>query len=173
MLEDKEYLKKYFKSRKNKDGPKLFLSKIDYSINKNNILSYIQNRIITPKHKHPLVYCKCYIENNNELIHRTWTCKECNQNYDIDIPNFFCTVCNYYLCQKCFLRYKVKEIKVVNDDINNNLCKGNHKLEKIYFCNEDYSYCSCCGNGYQNAHFKYCCLCNTSLCQQCYEKLNK
>jgi hypothetical protein len=41
MLEDKEYLKKYFKTRKNKDGPKLFLSKIDYSINKNNILSYI------------------------------------------------------------------------------------------------------------------------------------
>ena len=32
MLEDKEYLKKYFKTRKNKDGPKLFLSKIDYII---------------------------------------------------------------------------------------------------------------------------------------------
>ena len=126
---------------------------------------------MTPKHKHPLVYCKYFIEN----IHWTWTCKECNQNYDIDIPNFFCTVCNYYLCQKCFLRYKVKEIKeikVVNDDKNNNLCKGNHKLEKIYFCNKDYSYCSSCKNGYQNTHFKYCCLCNTSLCQQCYVKLN-
>ena len=158
-----DYIKKLVSSRSKKGGPKLPPSLIDYN-NGMNILSKIDSRIEIKDHPHPLVYCCRKINENEKCMN--WICKKCNKDYDISIPVFLCTSCSYYLCQKCFLKFKVNNVTLIDPDEKGNICYQNHNLMKIkidkkynFAChncqNHDYQYC------------KYCSLCNYILCSNC------
>ena len=168
---DKNYIQDLISARKHKTGPKPAPNQIDYN-NGMNILSKIEDRIEIKYHKHPLIYGNHFIINPNE-IKRNWFCEKCKQSYDITIPSFFCTFCiNYNFCQSCFLKLKVKEVKQIYNDNNNesvNECSHEKKPIKIKInkevqCNKCKKYLN-----FEYDYCKYCSFCNYILCKNCLE----
>lgn len=160
---NENYIKKLISSRTKKSGLKLDQSQIDYN-NYLNILCRIDHKIeIKDAHPHPLIYCFHFLWENEEKNY--WNCKKCNQNYHVNIPAFLCTACHYNLCQKCFLRYKVKDITLLSLDKKENICDQNHELILIQI-NNIYKDCSNCGAMIEK-YCKCCSLCNYFLCPNC------
>ena len=103
---DEDYLRKIKHIPENPENKEK--SHKDYS-NGMNILSVINYKVLIKKrHDHPLIYCYYNGDKQN------WICDDCFQSYDINVPNFYCSSCNYFLCQKCFLSNKVKEVNLIN-----------------------------------------------------------
>ena len=76
------------------------LNNIDFN-DRSNILSLINLPIIVPYHnKHPLINCKTPGRNTGN---NCWRCDNCSTNYSLDVPTFYCTACDFDLCQKCLL----------------------------------------------------------------------
>ena len=77
------------------------LEKINFN-DRSNILSLINLPIIIPYHKeHPLINCKTPGRIKKDGY---WVCDNCNNNYTFNIPSFYCTACDFDICQKCFLK---------------------------------------------------------------------
>ena len=160
-MEDKEFIKNFKRKNINDENPK----NIDYN-NGMNILSALEFRIKIPQenHKHPLVYCYCSGQSLNDI----WKCGKCLNEFFITIPCFICTCCNYHLCQKCFLCYRVKEIELLNDKNPENKKCENHKLMPITICNNHHIPCSKCSkDSTQCEYYQICSNCNYLLCSDC------
>ena len=174
-MEDKEYIKKFI--RKNQKGIKPDPKHIDYT-NSLNILSNLDSRIriicSEPHHKnheHPLIYCweSSYDDNKD------WFCGKCNTFYNINVCFFYCTACDYHLCQKCFLHYKVKDIELLSYGKINEECIKTHKLMPIYIWNNIKFPCNECNTiDYINndSYCYFCSLCNYLICADCKNKAN-
>ena len=134
----------------------------DYN-NGMNILSAINYRIELEEHIHPLIYCNKIVFNNED--NQFWICGTCCQNYNIYIPSFLCTKCDYHLCQKCFISKKVSDINLVFPNEIGNICQ-NHNLISIKITNNYNLFCYNCKNGIYDS-CKYCSICNFTLCPNC------
>ena len=62
--------------------------------NDNDISNFINFPIKIDEHDHPLLLCNCQRNNNN------WVCDKCSSKYTSCTPSFYCTYCDYDLCQK-------------------------------------------------------------------------
>lgn len=164
-MENEEYIKTFI--RKNQKGIKPAPSHIDYT-NSLNILSNIEFRILSPYHEHPLIYCW---ESTNDDS-RFWLCKKCNNNYNINVCFFYCTSCDYHLCQKCFLSHKVKDVQLLEYGELNEECIKTHKLMPIVIYNNPYLACDKCNtiDYINNSYCFFCSLCNYLLCADCNNK---
>ena len=49
-------------------------------------------------HEHPLIYCMASKSREKEK----WKCNKCNEIYDMDIWGFYCSLCHFSLCYKCY-----------------------------------------------------------------------
>ena len=49
-------------------------------------------------HKHPLIYCMTSKSREKEK----WKCNKCEEKYEMDIWGFYCSLCDYSLCYKCY-----------------------------------------------------------------------
>ena len=49
-------------------------------------------------HKHPLIYCMTSKSREKEK----WKCNKCEEKYDMDIWGFYCSLCDFSLCYKCY-----------------------------------------------------------------------
>ena len=82
-----------------------------------DLLSFLNNSIIIGEHGHPLLFVFTpdrAKEGNN------WTCNICYSNYEYNIPSFYCTLCDFDLCQNCLAKHKLNEISLYdNSDLNN------------------------------------------------------
>ena len=80
-------------------------NKNNYNSQKNNsdILSLLNSSIQINVHNHPLRYCYA-IERQN--YGTGWTCNKCSKSYSYDTPSFYCTICDFDLCQKCLGEYR-------------------------------------------------------------------
>ena len=63
--------------------------------------------LIKSIHAHPLIQC---ITKKRPIFCWSWTCNKCDQRFEYSEPSFYCTFCDYDLCQKCFAEYKVNDI---------------------------------------------------------------
>ena len=76
---------------------------IIFNYNNNNILSQIMNplmqkfnwQIVFPCHNHFLSLIR------KVNLNYYWICKLCNQNYPNSQSFYYCSLCDFYLCQNC------------------------------------------------------------------------
>ena len=80
--------------------------------NKNNILSLINLPIITPYHSHhPLISC---LTPGRAEMSANWKCNGCGCQYSYNVPTFYCTACDFDLCQRCLLSLSAFMIAIYN-----------------------------------------------------------
>ena len=149
---------------------------------KETLLNKIDASIIVEFHEHPLFSCFTPERANS---FKFWTCGHCGCNYKYNVPSFYCTACDYDLCQKCLMQCKLFEIDIYdysrkefnNININQsqlNTNAHNHKMALIQMenYNPDYNYvmhCKSCKCDINNKDkFYYCSLCNFFICPNCF-----
>ena len=50
-------------------------------------------------HKHPLMYC---ITSRNSKSKTSWICNECRNTFYDNEWSFYCSICDYDICYKCY-----------------------------------------------------------------------
>ena len=148
-----------------------------------DLLSFFNKLIIINEHGHPLlfVFTPDRVKEGNN-----WTCNICYANYEYNIPSFYCTLCDFDLCQNCLAKHKLNEIALYdNSDSKNKYSQQgstnqfewqkknpnhNHFLTLIKKRNKQYSWkCNKCFQNFQNENSAYyCSLCDWYICQQCF-----
>ena len=156
--------------------------------NMTNILSLINLPIIVPYHaEHPLINCKTPGRVDEKF--NFWECDACKAQYSYDVPTFFCTACDFDICQKCILGLGAFWIIIYNYNLGN-LCETqineespyirknlekkihHHPIIKIirepsYY--ENKTKCNLCFKDIQtDEEFYFCSLCNYCICLNCY-----
>ena len=156
--------------------------------NMTNILSLINLPIIVPYHaEHPLINCKTPGRISEK--YNFWQCDSCKSQYSYDVPTFFCTACDFDICQKCILSLGAFWIIIYNYNLGNlseakideessytmkHLNKKIHHHPTIKIIREPSYYenkirCNLCLKEIQkDENFYFCSLCNYSVCINCY-----
>ena len=163
------------------------LNNIDFN-DRSNILSLINLPIIVPYHnKHPLINCKTPGRNTGN---NCWRCDNCSTNYSLDVPTFYCTACDFDLCQKCLLSLNAFMIAIYNYSKGNIYLSQqfdnakyyepklhNHPIVRILrepTFTEVYLKCNMCLKDIQkDEEFYFCSLCNYCICVNCYQNGKK
>jgi hypothetical protein len=151
--------------------------------NMTNILSLINLPIVVPCHnQHPLINCKTP---GRAEISKFWICNNCRDSYSYSVPSFYCTACDYDLCQRCFLCLSAFMIAVYNYQLGNMYASQqftnmshyhqnihNHPIVKIIkepSFSEIQLKCNFCYKALlKNEAFHYCTLCNFCVCSNCF-----
>ena len=148
------------------------------------LISRINSSIMIKFHQHPLYSCFSPLRANSSQF---WTCNYCGSKYNYTVPSFYCTACDYDLCQKCLIQCQLYEIimydyskneflnvTMTQNEGNNNLSVHNHRLALIKIeiydpNNKYYIHCKACKGNIKNTdQFYYCSLCNFYLCEKCF-----
>ena len=148
------------------------------------LISRINSSIMIKFHQHPLYSCFSPLRANSTQF---WTCNYCGSKYNYTVPSFYCTACDYDLCQKCLIQCQLYEIimydyskneflnfTMTQNDGNYNLSVHNHRLALIKIeiydpNNKYYIHCKACKGNIKNTdQFYYCSLCNFYLCEKCF-----
>ena len=157
---------------------------IDQNLNDmQNILCLINLPIVVPCHnQHPLINCKTP---GRAEISQSWKCNNCMNDYSYNVPSFYCTACDYDLCQKCLLNLSAFMIAVYNYQLGNMYASQqftnmshyhqnihNHPIVKIIkepSFSEIQLKCNFCYKALlKNEAFHYCTLCNFCVCVNCF-----
>ena len=151
--------------------------------NTTNILSLINLPIVVPCHnQHPLINCKTP---GRAELSKFWICNNCMGSYSYSVPSFYCTACDYDLCQRCFLCLSAFMIAVYNYQLGNMYASQqftnmshyhqnihNHPIVKIIkepSFSEIQLKCNFCYRALlKNEAFHYCTLCNFCVCSNCF-----
>ena len=149
-----------------------------------NILSLINLPIVVPYHdKHPLINCKTpgrYQGNN------CWRCNNCSTKYSYNVPTFYCTACDFDLCQKCLLGLNAFMIAIYNYSRSNiymsqqfdniDYYEPSLHIHPIVRILREPTYtvvnlkCNKCFKDIQkDEEFYFCSLCNYCICINCYQ----
>ena len=174
------YNQNIFSTWKNMQNPTL--NEINFN-DRSNILSLINLPIIVPYHnKHPLINCKTPGRDNGN---NCWSCNNCSTKYSFNVPTFFCTACDFDLCQKCLLSLNAFMIAIYNYSKSNIYLSQqfdnanyyepklhNHPIVRILrepTFTEVYLKCNMCLKDIQkDEEFYFCSLCNYCVCVCCY-----
>jgi hypothetical protein len=151
--------------------------------NSSNILSLINLPILVPYHcQHPLISC---LTPGRAEISPNWICNGCGCHYSYSVPTFYCTACDFDLCQRCLLSLSSFMISIYNYNMSfinestqftnyshYHADKHKHPIVKII---RDKTYaeirlrCNLCTKVLQkDEQFYYCSLCNYCICLNCY-----
>ena len=125
------------------------------------------------EHPHKLVYCISILN---------WTCSICHKNYEKTDAKYYCSLCDYYMCDKCHSKgnYTKKKvfpdgIKPSNPDIKYPILKSNHHEHNLIYCRSSRSVvgyslwcCDVCHLDFDNDIWSfYCTQCDFDLCSKC------
>ena len=148
--------------------------------NNNDIISLLNFPILIKTHEHPLILCSTKRAEG-------WSCDECSSSFKSYQPSFYCTFCDYDLCQNCLgnlrlndiKKYKVylsnfRNLKSVSKTIFNwqiQFPKHIHLLSSIKKTNNFCQFCNECKKEYNDNFFSYyCSLCDYNICEECFSK---
>ena len=132
-----------------------------------------QMGIMVKEHKHKLVYC---------LTNYSWKCNICNLKYKKEVGRYYCSLCDYNMCENCHYQKKYfmkksfpKGTKPSNDSVNVQFLETPYHEHRLAFCRSSrlfvrYNpwYCDNCRA--QNTNDKwsfYCTACDFDLCCSC------
>ena len=158
---------------------------LDMGNSKNMLLSLIHSSIKILDHPHPLYSC---LTPQRAQYSQSWTCRKCGCNYTYNIPSFYCTACDFDLCQKCLIQYQLYQIELYDYKNNSNNFNDiminpndpnlrsnihNHSMKLIqvinYNANKYNICCLICKNKINSGdNFFYCSLCNFFVCNNCF-----
>ena len=148
-----------------------------------NILCLINLPVVVPCHnQHPLINCKTP---GRAEISQSWKCNNCMNDYSYNVPSFYCTACDYDLCQRCFLCLSAFMIAVYNYQFGNMYASQQFTNMSLYFpkihnhpivkiikepsFSEIQLKCNFCYKALlKNEAFHYCTLCNFCVCVNCF-----
>ena len=123
-------------------------------------------------HLHDLIYM---------ITNRNWICNLCSQKYDNSAPTYYCTNCDYDVCESCMeklsdekkyplffagnrLDYNIKVINVFCHEHPMIYCiTSRNRNPTTWICNK------CLKNYKENDWSFYCSLCDYDLCYSCYK----
>ena len=150
-----------------------------------DFLSLLNIPINLDYHNHPLLFCFTL----DRAKHGTdWSCNKCFLKYTYDTPSFYCTVCDFDLCQNCVGKYRPNQIQIYKHDMNYSQEESNNvfqwqtifpkhihlltKIQKRNINNPNYTWkCNDCSNSFINNYLSfYCSLCDYFICQNCINK---
>ena len=152
-----------------------------------DLLSFLNTSIIISEHNHPLLFV---FTPDRSKEGTNWTCNTCYANYKYNIPSFYCTSCDFDVCQNCLAKHRLGEISSYdNSNPNDNYSQQDspnqfkwlkknpnhiHLLTLIIKRNKNYSWkCNKCSKTFQNENSAYyCSLCDWYLCQPCFIHFN-
>ena len=150
--------------------------------NNNDMISLINFPILIETHKHPLIFC------STKRIDG-WSCDKCSSSNKCSTPSFYCTYCDYDLCQNCLGNHRLNEIKRYKRNLSNfsnikqdgeksfnwqiSFPNHNHLLSLLKKENNCIWKCSNCKKEYKNNNIfsYYCSLCDYNICELCNNKI--
>ena len=129
--------------------------------------------IIVNEHKHILVYC---------LTIKDWQCNICNTNFTKNKGRYYCSLCNYNMCEACheknkyFMKKSFPEgVKPSNSAITEPFLNTDYHEHKLVFCRASKKFaffngwnCNNCLESHDNdIWLYYCTCCDFNLCLKC------
>ena len=147
-------------------------------INKGEFVAFVfykesKHGIMTREHNHILVF----ILNNYD-----WKCNICNNNYNKKEGKYYCSLCDYNMCDRCRAqgyynkkRSFPKDMPINNINFKNKFIKRSVHEHHLVFCrtsrivlNPTPWYCNICSKEYDNDVWSfYCTNCDYDLCSKC------
>ena len=161
-----------------------YCTKCDYDICLKCSKEYIDSDLLVhntgikiDNHSHRLVYM---------ITNKDWTCDLCEKSFDDDIPTYYCTKCNYNVCENCMEKLSDEkkyplddegerennDIKTIDVDCHEHplvycLTSRSENKETTWICNK-------CLKHYEDNEWSfYCTSCDYDLCYECYENMNE
>lgn len=125
------------------------------------------------EHEHKLVYC---------VTDLNWSCNTCNTNYNKEDGKYFCSLCDYSMCENCHYnkKYFMKKsfppgIKPSNSSVNIHCLKAAYHDHRLVYCRSSRHFygfnhwnCDNCRNSFSNKTWSfYCTVCDFDLCSDC------
>ena len=129
--------------------------------------------ITVNEHNHKLVYC---------LTNVKWKCNNCNIKYKKETGKYYCSLCDYSMCESCHYTKKYfmkksfpKGAKPSHESVKVHFFEAAYHQHRLAFCrvSRHFNYyskwiCKNCLEEYDNDQWSfYCTLCNFYLCCQC------
>ena len=145
-----------------------------------NLTSHINFSIQINSHEHPLQLCYPIARKSYGT---GWICNKCSSNFSYDQPSFYCTFCDFDVCEKCLGEHKINEVNIYDTALNNyryeqRISNGNfqwqksspfhkHLLTYIERGNKCSWMCNKCSNNFKSKDPTfYCSLCDFNRCQK-------
>ena len=129
--------------------------------------------VTVKEHKHKLIYC---------LTNISWKCNSCNLKYKKEIGKYYCSLCDYSMCESCHYQKKYfmkksfrKGTKPSNESVNVHFFDTDLHEHRLVYCRSSrhFAYfnewnCDNCGETFENKIWSfYCTLCDFDLCADC------
>jgi len=155
--------------------------KLDMKINPQNMIIFLKNiadnihpGIKILEHEHKLVCC---------LTNDNWVCEQCKNLYKSQDEKFYCSLCDYNLCQQCRKNKNYDRRKAINkkfhpdhniDEESELLDEKKHKLKycltsRNYFGDTSWD-CNLCNSENNKGWGFYCTFCDYDVCTKCFYK---
>jgi hypothetical protein len=147
------------------------------TLNKEEFLDFVFDKesnlgLIVKEHEHKLIHC---------LINDNWKCSKCNNKYDKSESRYYCSLCDYNMCDQCrkLGNYEKKLLfpkNIIPPIILNYKFKNNPShIHRLVYCRPIRSFlgsstwgCNKCLKTYIREIWSfYCTLCNFDLCYDC------
>ena len=144
-----------------------------------NFMNFIKQKehktgIKLADHEHILVMC---------LTNYDWKCEKCNKNYDKKVSKYYCSVCDYCICEDCIdqnsntLKKSLNKQNLANSLINmtQKFYETDYHEHRLIYCRTSRSslslngwICDNCRREFKNNVWSfYCTLCDFDLCSNC------
>ena len=130
-------IKSMLKSNNNKNSNDNNLIFFDDRESINNFMDFVMKKeqcgsITVKEHKHKLVYC---------LTDFKWKCNLCNKNYTKNGARYFCSICDFNMCDECHSKGNYTKKKVFPDGVTPSNTSVNIKFFKTDYHNHRLVYC--------------------------------
>ena len=158
------------------------LSKIlKAEVTMNNFIDFIKKKeqttgIKIKEHDHILAMC---------ITKFDWKCEKCNTNFDKKENKYYCSVCDYSVCEKCVDKnsntlkktLKNQQLSGCCDNFNDQFYETDLHEHRLVYCRSSRSslafngwICNNCKKEFNNNDWSfYCTLCDYDLCDDCME----
>ena len=144
-----------------------------------NFINFIKQKerktgIKLADHEHKLVMC---------LTNYDWKCEKCNKNYDKKVSKYYCSVCDYCICEDCIdqnsntLKKSLNKQKLSNSHVNmaQKFFQTDYHEHRLIYCRSSRAslslngwICDNCRAEFKNNVWSfYCTLCDYDLCSSC------
>ena len=160
---------------------KKIIHNIDNNISyENNKIDFIQQKddesssIKVKEHEHELIYIISLLD---------WNCSCCQKNYTKNDARYYCSLCNFNMCDICHLKrnypkkriFQELDIKPSNDKIKEPKLKSKYHQHDLIYCRSSRNFinyntwiCNKCDKEFENNIWSFICtFCDFDLCDKC------
>ena len=172
-------MKSIFKNNVNKDNDNNnTLLALDSRESIHNFLDFIKQKercgsITVKEHKHKLVYCLTIFK---------WKCNLCNKDYNKKNARYYCSICDFNMCDECHSKGKYTKKKVfpegvtpTNASVTTKFIDTDYHPHRLTYCRSSRSVigyngwiCDNCRENFENEVWSFFCTnCDFDLCCSC------